>query len=178
MIRLVRHILLALALTLSQLAPALATQDSLVTPSSPLPMTSLATFLNNAFPSIASCNSGNSAAADGTGAAAFAGECWINTTSTPWVFSYIADGTHWSEIGAPNISTDVWMPYLGGNPTSPTAPLTSSVSGGVLTIALQYDANFTNNGSNQLAFANIASGDILANSGASSAEPAGVTPGA
>lgn len=88
--------------------PALASQATVVTPGSPLPMTSLATFLNNAFLSIGSCNSGNSAPANGPGIAAFAGECWINTTTNPWVFSYTADGTHWSEYGTLNTSTFVW----------------------------------------------------------------------
>jgi hypothetical protein len=81
-----------------------------------LPMTSLASFLNSAFLSIGSCNSGNSAPANGTGSAAFAGECWINTTSNPWVFSYTADGTHWSEFGTLNTSTFVWMSYGNGAP--------------------------------------------------------------
>ena len=86
--------------------PALASQATLVTPGSPLSMNSLASFLNSALLSIGSCNSGNSAPANGTGNAAFAGECWINTTSNPWVFSYTADGTHWSQFGSLNTSTN------------------------------------------------------------------------
>ncbi len=100
------RIVLALALIL-RLAPALASQATLVTPGPPLPMTGLASFLNAAFLSIGSCNSGNSAPVNGTGGAAFAGECWINTTSNPWVFSYY-DGANWVEFGSLNTSTHVW----------------------------------------------------------------------
>lgn len=89
-------------------APALASQATLVTPSSPLPMTGLASFLNSALLSIGSCNSGNSAPANGTGAAAFAGECWINTTSTPWVLSYY-DGASWVQVGTVNASTHAFQ---------------------------------------------------------------------
>jgi|GEM_PF-2774865 len=92
---------------------AFATQATVVTPSAPLPMTSLASFLNNAFLSVGSCNSGNSAPANGPSSAAFAGECWINTTANPWVFSYTADGTHWSEFGSLNTSSFVWTPFFG-----------------------------------------------------------------
>ena len=100
------RIVLALALIL-RVVPAFASQATLVTPGPPLPMTGLASFLNAAFLSIGSCNSGNSAPANGTGGAAFAGECWINTTTNPWVFSYY-DGASWVEFGSLNTSTHVW----------------------------------------------------------------------
>jgi hypothetical protein len=87
---------------------ALASQATLVTPPAPLSMTGLASFLNAALLSIGSCNSGNAAPANGTGNVAFAGECWINTTANPWVFSYTPDGTHWVQFGALNTSTLVW----------------------------------------------------------------------
>ncbi len=68
--------------------------------------------------------------------------------------------------------------YLAGvqvlSPTTVQAPL-KFLSG---TLSLQYDSNFTNNGSNQLAFANIASGSLLANAGSGSAEPTATTPSA
>src|SRR5262249_16819533 len=77
---------------------------------------------------IGSCNSGNSVPANGTGAAAFPGECWINTTSNPWVFSYTADGTHWSQFGSLNTSTFVWTPYSNG--FSASLPGVLSTTGG------------------------------------------------
>lgn len=95
---------------------ALASQATLVTPGSPLSMTGLAAFLNGAFLSVGSCNAGNSAPSNGTGGAAFAGECWINTTANPWVFNYTADGTHWSPFGELNTSTFVFTPYSGSSP--------------------------------------------------------------
>jgi hypothetical protein len=105
--RLSRIALLWLALS----GPALASQATIVTPGPPLPMVTLAAFLNSALLSVGSCNGGNTAPANGTGNAAFPGECWINTTSNPWVFSYTADGTHWTEFGSLNTSTFVWTPY-------------------------------------------------------------------
>ena len=105
----------AAALALALLAtPALASQASLVTPSAPLPMTSLASFLNAALLSVGSCNSGNAMPANGTAGAAFAGECWINTSASPWVFSVTADGTHWTEIGSLNPTSYIWTPYSNG----------------------------------------------------------------
>lgn len=159
--------------------PSSASQATLVAPGSPLPMTGLASFLNAALLSIGSCNSGNSAPANGTGGAAFSEECWANTTGAPSSipFAYY-DGAQWVTFGTLNATAHTWTPYFGANPTAETAPLSGALSSGVLTIALQYDANFINNGSNQLAFANIASGSLLANGGAGSAEPTGTTPSA
>lgn len=96
------------ALWLALVSPAIAQQATLVTPGPPLPMTALATFLNNAFLSVGSCNSGTSAPTNGPGAAPFAGECWINTTSsTAWVYS-IYDGASWVEIGTLDPATHAW----------------------------------------------------------------------
>lgn len=94
------------------LAPAaLASQATLVTPSAPLPMTSLGTFLNAALLSLGSCNSGNSAPANGTGAATFFGECWINTTSNPNVVSTY-DGTSWVQVGLIDTSAHLFTRNL------------------------------------------------------------------
>jgi hypothetical protein len=108
-------LILALCLGVSQ---AWASQATLVTPSAPLPMSGLASFLNSAFLSLGSCNSGNSAPANGTGGAAFAGECWINTTSNPWVFNYTDNGTNWAQFGSLNTTTHIWQSYSGGSPTA------------------------------------------------------------
>jgi hypothetical protein len=159
--------------------PALASQATLVTPGSPLPMTSLATFLNSALLSIGSCNAGNSAPANGPSAAAFNYECWANAAGAPTSIAFaLYDGAQWVTFGTLNATAHTWTPYLGANPTVETAPLSGSLSSGLLTIALQYDANFTNNGSNQLAFANIAAGNLLANGTSGSAEPTGTSPSA
>lgn len=93
-------------------APALASQATLVTPGPPLPMTTLASFLNGALQSVGSCNAGTTAPSNGTGNAAFAGECWINTSGNPWVFSYTPDGTNWVRFGALNTSSLTWLPYV------------------------------------------------------------------
>ncbi len=136
------------ALWLALVSPALASQATLVTPAAPLPMATLASFLNSAFLSIGSCNSGSSAPANGAGNAAFAGECWINTSANPWVFSYTSDGTHWSEFGTLNTSTFAWQPYSNGFDTSLGGALTTagafSVSGAFpITLTLTATTNAT-----------------------------------
>lgn len=105
--------LLAIAASVFWSTLTFASQATLVTPPPPLPMTSLASFLNTAYLSIGSCNSGTSAPANGPGSAAFAGECWINTTTNPWVY-YIYDGASWVELGTLNTSTHAWTPYFAG----------------------------------------------------------------
>lgn len=87
---------------------AFASQATLVTPSAPLPMTSLATFLNAAYLSIGSHNSGNSAPTNGPGTAAFAGESWCNTTAATWVCNITDNGTNWAPVGYLNSTTHVW----------------------------------------------------------------------
>lgn len=98
------------ALWLAFAPAALASQATLVTPGSPLPMTTLASFLNAAYLSVASHQSGNSAPTNGTGAAAFAGEAWINTTSNPWAVQLTDDGTHWEVIGSINTTNHFFVP--------------------------------------------------------------------
>ncbi len=97
------------ALWLALCAPALASQSTLVTPSAPLPMTGLASFLNNAFLSIGSCNSGNSAPANGTGGAAVSEECWANLTSAPTSIPFaFYDGAQWVTFGTLNATAHTW----------------------------------------------------------------------
>lgn len=110
--RFLRNAVSCLALLSS---PAWASQATLVTPGPPLPMTTLASFLNGALLSVGSCNSGPTAPANGTGNAAFAGECWINTSGNPWVFSHTVDGAHWSAFGTLNTSNFAWTPSIGSS---------------------------------------------------------------
>jgi hypothetical protein len=132
----IRAFLFAAVALAAAAAPVLASQATLVTPGSPLPMTGLASFLNAAFLSIGSCNSGTSAPANGTGAAAFAGECWANTTSNPWVFSYTPDGVNWVEFGTLDAVNLIWTPYFGGaSAVQASLPVTVTTSGGVVSVA-------------------------------------------
>jgi hypothetical protein len=117
MMRRLRHNAFAVAVVLLSSVlcrPSSASQATLVTPGSPLPMTGLATFLNAALLSIGSCNSGNAAPANGTGAAAFAEECWANTTGAPSSipFAYY-DGAQWVTFGTLNATAHTWTPNFG-----------------------------------------------------------------
>lgn len=88
------------------------------------------------------------------------GDVWVTTAG---MFVRINGGT----VG----------PLSGGSGSSfsATAPLALSFPAGVVNYAIAYSANFTNNGSNQLALASIASGHLIANSTAGSAEPTDTT---
>jgi Pectate lyase superfamily protein len=103
---------LAGALSAGSGGSAFAQAASLVTPSAPLPMTGLASFLNAAFLSLGSCNSGTSAPTNGPGNAAFAGECWANTSSSVWVYSVTPDGINWVQFGSLDTVGRVWTPSL------------------------------------------------------------------
>jgi hypothetical protein len=115
--------------------PSAASQSTLVTPGAPLPMTALAAFLNSAFLSIGSCNSGPSAPANGPGAAAFPGECWADTSGVIWKFYVTPDGSTWVQFGALDTVANKWTPYFGGSPIATTSPVTWSVSAGQVTIS-------------------------------------------
>lgn len=144
-----RALALLASLWLGLAAPSLASQATLVTPGPPLPMSGLASFLNAALLSIGSCNSGNSAPANGTGGAAFPGECWINTTSSPWVFSFTADAVHWSEFGTLNISTFAWTGYSNGFSLSLGGNLSTA---GAFTQAGAFPATLTFTGTTNATF--------------------------
>jgi hypothetical protein len=105
-------------------APALAAQTTLVTPGAPLPMTSLAAFLNNALLSVGTCNSGTSAPA--ASPSPFAQQCWWNTTATPWTLN-VYDGAQWA-------------PWVTLNPSTHTIAQDGIVIGGVTPAA----GTFTN----------------------------------
>lgn len=131
-----------IAITLAFAPAAEASQATLVTPSAPLPMTGLASFLNAAYLSVGSCNSGTSAPANGTGAAAFTYECWANSTSNPTLFQFY-DSASWVKFGQLDTSGHVWTPFLGVNPVSGGIPY--GASGGA-TGTFGWSAALTANG--------------------------------
>lgn len=91
------------------------------------------------------------------------GDIWVTTTG----MFYRANGVTFGPlIGA------------GGGTFAATAPLSVTFPASVVTYALNYDSVFTTNGSSQLALASVASGSLIANSGAGSAEPVESTPSA
>lgn len=87
------------------------------------------------FLSVASCNSGPAAPANGPAAAAFPGECWANTTTSLWQFFYTPDGTNWVKFGSLDIVALTWTPYFGGSPIAASSPVTYSVNAGLVTIS-------------------------------------------
>lgn len=73
--------------------------------------------ISEAIAALNSCNSGTSAPANATGAAAVAGQCWDDTSSTPTVRK-VYDGASWISIGAIDASNHIWIPQLGGGTTT------------------------------------------------------------
>lgn len=106
--------------------PARAAQNTLTTPGSPLNMTGLATFLNNAFTSVATNYSGSTPPAVCTGGTACVYQYWLDTSTTPRVLR-INDGTQWVPIG--NLDT------TGHSFSISTAEITVARSGSTDTIA-------------------------------------------
>lgn len=97
---------------------------------------------------------------------------WANTTTTPVVVFEYFNQTNgvWIPYATLNINSNVYTPINSSANFVGTPPITTSVSGGVATIGITLDANFAV-ASNKLAFAPIASGNMLANCTGSSAEP-------
>lgn len=99
-------------------------------------------------------------------------QSWADTSGSPnYVFRYWNGNTAaWVPYGTLNINTGVFSPYGSSTSFMRSAPVTVSVAGGVVTYGLAYDGNFAVT-SNSLALASVGSGALLANCGASSAEP-------
>lgn len=94
----IRKLALAAVLALG-ISPALAAQNTLITPGSPLTMAGLATFLNNAFQSVATNYSGATPPAVCAGGTACTYQFWLDTSTSPRVLR-IYDATNWVSIGS------------------------------------------------------------------------------
>jgi hypothetical protein len=89
---------------------AFGTQASLTVPGPPLSMSGLAAFLNAALLSVGSCQLGTLAPANGPGGAAFSGECWIDSSGSPWLVKRY-DGTTWIITGQIDPTGHTFQPY-------------------------------------------------------------------
>lgn len=69
--------------------------------------------INAGMAALLSMNSGNSAPANGAGAAPVTGELWLDTSTTPNGIK-IYDGMSWNVIGYMDVSGHVWEPPVGG----------------------------------------------------------------
>ena len=147
----------ALVAALAAAGEAGASQATLVTPGSPLPMTSLATFLNAAYLSIGSCNSGTSAPANGPGSVAFQGECWLNTSSSPWVLS-VYDGANWVEVGTINSTSHAFTLPLSELPSIGAGTILGNATASTGAVTATYTASNTSDTTVVLAHSTITSG--------------------
>jgi hypothetical protein len=109
-LRAMRGLAAALVGLLALGTPGLATQATLVTPPAPLSMTGLGAFLNGALLSVGSCQFGTSAPANGPGSAPFSGECWIDSSGSPWLVKRY-DGTSWVITGQIDATAHTFQPY-------------------------------------------------------------------
>lgn len=94
-----RKIAIAVLTAATLCAPARADQTTLTTPSSPLTMTGLASFLNSAFTTIATNYSGSTPPAVCIGSTACTYQFWLDTSTSPHVLRTY-DGTSWVAIGS------------------------------------------------------------------------------
>lgn len=146
-----RRFLLALVMLASGIGPLSATQAPLVTPGPPLPMTGLATFLNNALLTLGSCSSGV-AAPTPVSAAPITYQCWVDTSGTLKLMK-IYDGTSWITVGTIDAAAHTYTSNAAIGLTS--AHIFVGNSSGVATdVAMSGDATMANTGA--LTIANAA----------------------
>src|SRR6516165_7376298 len=86
----------------------------------------LTTNYNNAFSSVQSCNSGNSAPANDQTLAAVKGQCWLNTSVTPNIVSMF-DGANWITLGWMDAVNHFWIGNTGGNTGTLAAAATTDL---------------------------------------------------
>jgi hypothetical protein len=111
--------------------PSRAEQGTIVGPvAGPMTMAAVMAIVNNSLLAIQTCNSGNSAPTNGVGATSTHYQCWVNTTSNPYVYSYY-DGASWVAFGSMNITTHMWIPYLNGIAITSGALAFSNLGGSV-----------------------------------------------
>lgn len=126
----IRRLLATLTLFAALLAcgNARASQATQVTPSSPLSMSSLATFLNNAFQANATFNSGSSSPTVGPSGAPIANMAWWNTNANPNVFE-VYDGANWDPVFSMNTSTHAIGLMAGLTASAPPTQSLLTVNG-------------------------------------------------
>lgn len=109
----------------------------------------ISTNYNNAFSAIQSCNSGGAAPTNDQSLAPVQGQCWLNTSTTPFTLQQY-DGTQWITLGWMDTTNHQWIPnQAGGIGTVASATTTDlCATGGVLTpnAAVTVTGNATVNG--------------------------------
>lgn len=103
-------------------------------------------------------------------------QSWADTSASPiYVFKYFNQQNNvWVAYGSLNINTNVYTPVFSTAGFLATPPLTVSVNSGVVTYGISLGSNFAVT-SNALHLTAIVSGNLIANCGASSAEPTSCT---
>lgn len=110
-------------------------------------------------------------------ATSYVGTDCLTVGSSPYTwYKWTGSTGGWGPVGTINPTTGVIGLGLNSSTFAATAPIAASFSGLLTTVSLNIDANFNVNGSNQLALASIGSGNLIANCGASLAEPATCAP--
>lgn len=94
----------------------------------------LSTNINNAFSAIQSCNSGAVAPTNDQTGAAVQGQCWLNTSTTPFTVQQW-DGAVWTTLGWMDAVNHQWIPNIAGGVGSVASATTTDLcaTGGVLT---------------------------------------------
>jgi microcystin-dependent protein len=99
------------------LAPAasLASQNQLSSPSTgTVSGLQLTNNYNNAIDSVNTCNSGTAAPTNQLSGAASLGNCWLNTTSSPYPVGFNDGSANWPKIGWLDATAHAWNVQIGG----------------------------------------------------------------
>jgi hypothetical protein len=102
-----------------ELTGAIADQSTLQSPTTgTVSGLQLTNNYNSALNALNTCNSGNSAPTNQLSGSPSAGNCWLNTSTTPNTIS-VYDGTSWLAVGYMDATNHVYSPaWNGGNVTS------------------------------------------------------------
>lgn len=111
--------LLLLALSVLAAPAARASQNTLTTPGAPLTMAQLATFLNNAYATVATNYSGATPPAVCSGGTACTYQYWLDTSTSPLVLR-IYDGASWVALGTLDTTAHTFSVPASQTPSTQT----------------------------------------------------------
>src|SRR6266550_5107314 len=132
---------------------ASANQAPLFSPTiSPVSGLQLTNNFNSGLDAINTCNSGNTAPANQLAAMPSAGNCWLDTSLTPYKWK-IYDGTQWVIVAFLDQTNHYWTPVVGGGPinsiaSAATTDLCNATNGAPAYVSITGVVSITSFGSN------------------------------
>lgn len=149
----VREWLILAAASIGLVSLSSANQAPLFSPTiSPVSGLQLTNNYNSAIDAINTCNSGNTAPVNQLALAPSAGNCWLDTSLTPYKWK-IYDGTQWTTVAFLDQVNHYWTPVVGGGPinsiaSAATTDLCNATNGQPAYVSITGVVSITSFGSN------------------------------